>query len=59
MVRGEESGSGSAGWRGGNASIVIVGFLLLGFDVVLKEEKTWRVRPAPAGCHGDARFKGV
>lgn len=40
MVRGEESGSGSAGWRGGNASIVIVGFLLLGFDVVLKEEKT-------------------
>lgn len=40
MVRGEESGSGSAGWRGGNASIVIVGFLLLGFNVVLKEEKT-------------------
>lgn len=25
--------------RGENASIVIVGFLLLGFDVVLKEEE--------------------
>lgn len=25
--------------RGGNASIIVVGFLLLGFDVVLKEEE--------------------
>lgn len=38
-VRGEESGSGSAGWCRGNASIVIVGFLLLGLDVLKKKKR--------------------